>query len=435
MPKFFKILILCLFMTYYLDVIEATEKSMSRKILFRSGEYKISQNAKEEIQVFARHAKSQTQQIAIHAPTSGLAVKSLPYILTQTRALKIFQALINEGIAAEKIHIISVAGNKNSSNNTIDIDLTSRHLSPEKSPTSNIPGEDVKELVIQFPTGLASPLNLSSEIVHKFVRSAVERGCQEITISGYADAVGPKDFNNVLAELRALQIYEMIAREETLPCLLKTQSFGAIQATRGHEILGGNQEDRKAVVVRVTQEKENAVAQQEKPREWGKVGIDLVPYVGMLQPGGKLSNNAKTGSAYGLGIGKALWSEATEGRLTLFVSGVSKMPAKQTDRAGPLYINFFDLRFDYAYGASTDSWRPFIGAGAGYANWQGTIKQPSTSSENTDKSADPSAFATFGLEAPIKKDLLLSPELSGRAIFGDFNEMLYSTSLSLRWRI
>ncbi len=419
--------------------VDKAEQATKHPIFFKDHEYMLPSKSMDDLSSIASKAKSD-QQITILMPTGELVHTSILYIIEKTRALMIFKGLVSKGVDPANIKIQKVTSTGKSSN-VIELTLQSlvaadKHGKTEAKNSDKV--QDLREIRFKFGTGLAEPLDFSQEEINSFIKAAGQNGCEQVKIEGYADVVGPNFYNQALGHLRALRVYEILARSGGLPCEVQTVSMGSKEAKRGSEILGGNQDDRKVLVTRVGQNKVVVVETREEeavPKPWPKFGFDLVPYVGILQPGGELKDNAKAGLTYGLGVGKALWSDETEGRITLFASGKSKLEPKQSDRSGTLTLNQVNLRFDYAHGAVTDRARVFVGAGVGYVTWQGEIGQPSSGRENTDKNFDPSVLTAVGVDVRMRDDLFLAPELTWQSVSGDFNEQLFNAYLSLRWRI
>ena len=401
--------------------------------------------------------------------TSGLKKTSLAYITEHDRALRILQALFRAGVDPSHIKITAVPTAKGEVNTILVTGSTdaASGTTAKLAPAAATAAPGPQDFTINFTSGLAEPTHFDEAAFHTFLASVGQPNHDAVVIEGYTDTVGNAAYNKALGELRALTVYEMLARAGLPPYRVDTESHGAAHASKGKEAGGGNLADRKVVVRWSTNAKLAAVAAAEEapkvvpppaepppaappppavvkaeeppPPEPAKTDnkgdLDLVAFVGALQPGGALKNNAKSTGTYGLGIGKALWSDATEGRVTLFATGRNHLAPKQKDRAGPLNINVTNLRFDYVLGSVDALVRPFAGIGAGYYLWNGSIRQPSTLLRNTGDKHDYGTVLALGLEAPLRHDLFLAAEVTWNRVLGDFNDSLYSGWLSLRWRL
>lgn len=433
----------------------------SAHISFSGNNYNLASVDLTKLNTLIAEAKADPNVVlVIKERTEGLQRGKMDYIVERVRALRIFQVFARAGIDPARISFEGVS----TSNAPIQVESKKVANAPKTKmlTSADATADTVSEFVINFSSGSAQLKLLNAERFKTFLGAVGQPNRDAVVIEGYTDSVGNAAYNMALGEFRALSVYERLLREGLPPYRISTQSFGMSQARAADpkDKDAASQMDRRvivrwtknatAVAAATAQEQSKPVvekptepvkadeqlAQPEEPEQ--KKGqsnhFDLVPFAGVLAPGGKLKDNAKSGTTFGLGIGKAFAiSPSGEARVTLFASGKSKHEAKQPDRSGPLKIRMINLRADYAFGAGP--LRPFIGVGAGSYTWDATIVQPSTTRENTGEQNDFGGNLTLGLDYMLSSQLFLSPEIAAHSIAGEFSETIFTGVLALRWRL
>jgi outer membrane protein OmpA-like peptidoglycan-associated protein len=397
--------------------------------------------------------------VVVREHTAGLKTSALGYIVAKNRALRVFQELVRQGVDPARVTYAPVAAPGAGAPLVVDVATDAAPKSTARLQGGTAQADAPTEFVVSFPSGSAVPTGLSEADFAAFLASVGQPGRDAVVIEGFTDTVGNAAYNKALGELRALSVYERLMRAGLPPYRVDTQSHGA-SAAKGK---GDSAADRRVVVRWQKNEKVAAeaakveapppapepqpepapVAQPEPqpapepapqpaPEPAGST-LDIVPFAGVMIPGGDLKDNAKTGGYYGLGIGKAfIEGAAGELRATLF-AGTTKLDAKESGLSGPLKIKAFTLRAYYAFGAGAV--RPFVGAGLGVYVWDGAIRQKSSGLENEGDESDTGGLVAAGVDVTLTPGLFLEPTLTWQAVGGEFNESLLSATLALRWRI
>ncbi|RYZ91389.1 MAG: hypothetical protein EOP06_06950 [Proteobacteria bacterium] len=433
---------------------------------FKAESYELSSDSMKEVdEISGRLSKEPSLSLVIKEQSQSLKPASRPYIIERNRSLRLFQALVRKGVDPARISYEPTPMSKGS-----PIELELKEGSPLGT-SKVLPQADANAseglFTINFASGSAEPLNLDEGAFKSFLSSVGQPGRDAAVIEGFTDTVGNAAYNKDLGEFRALSVYEKLVRSGLPPYRVDTESKGASNAKRK----GDSAADRKVVVrwvvskaiadialvndkapaeARVKEEPSTPPAPAEaltpppvaaeEPKEQPpspsekSSTLDIVPFAGIIMPSGEWDDHAKNGSSYGLGIGKA-FIENSDGELraTLFVSGKSKLSAKESDRDGDVNLGSAVIRADYAFGSGKV--RPFVGVGLGYYAWDGDIVQPSSQRKNTGDQKDTGGLVTLGLEWWVLPSLAISPEFTYTKVNGDFSEAFTSAILALRWRI
>ncbi len=439
------------------------------ELKFQTKSYELSDAQKDLLKELSSEAKAKPDALVLLKVKSiGLKTSSLAFIIERTRALKILQALVRDGVEVGRIELRPVA-QAQAGSDSLDVEIVGGKASgtPRITP-SGTSEAGAGEFTLNFASASAVPQDLDESAFKSFLGSVGQPNRDAIVIEGYTDSVGNAAYNKALGELRALSVFELMVREGLPPYRVDTKSISKASAPgKGKDSAA----DRK-VVIRWSQ---NAViakeaakievieaptpltppqsppapakveAAQPPPKEESAAivpliapkpatSLDLVLFAGALIPGGDLKDHAKSGSTYGLGLGKAFCSSSeSELRATLFVSGKSTLKAKESALSGPLNINSYSLRGDYVFGGR--QLRPFIGAGIGVYSWDGSIVHKASQLRNIGSKNDIGGIFTLGLEVNLMPNLFLAPELTIYKVGGEFSESLFSGVISLRWRI
>jgi len=447
----------------------STATEIPSVVKFESKSYSFSAGQQDFLLTLADKMKTDASlAVQLEQGIVGVKPASLIYIIERNRSLRVFQELVRLGVDPWRIEYASVLPRKAAENEMSFIirksDQTS--IATKIIPTAQESAAQPDDFTINFPSGSATPLNLSEESFLTFLKSVGQVGRDAIVIEGFTDTVGNPAYNKALGEFRALTVYEKLIRSGLPPYRVDTQSHGMEHA----QSKGESAADRKVIarwtrnisIAEKAKTEEAVLPQESVPQETPQVAaqelpqqvepvkeppaaesqakddrfeFDLVPFVGFLVPGRELNKNAKSNSVFGLGVGKAFIKTAdSEVRATLFASSKSELKAKQEDRSGPLQIQFMSLRTDYAFDAEGNN-RPFVGLGVGTYLWNGEIVQPSSSRVNTGKHSDLGASVTIGYDFFLRSNLMLAPDLSVHKVGGNFAEFIGTLALNLRWRI
>lgn len=386
--------------------------------------------------------------VVIRDKTFGLIADSKDYLLDRTRAMRVFQALVLEGVDAERIVVRTPE--KRSSVLTVFVEPRTSSTTPMVSyspgpdQTTRMPGP--QEFRFHFPKGSAEFLSVEAERLQSLFRALRHPSKNDIIIEGYTDPDGDEEYNALLSELRALRIFELLVRAGISPWRLKTFGRGvdpepySRPATKAMKAASRNVSVRWVVdELEPPQEVALPVAHPVKDEvdQVATSWFELVPFIGRLQPLGDLSRHAFGDEIYGLGIGKTFWRNGGSARATIFASGRVSLKPKEADRSGPLTIQQTLLRSDYVFNALPVSARihPFIGIGVGWYRWDATIVQPSSLLENSGKKADAGAVCSLGMDIVSSERLIFSPEVSYHSVGGGFNEAFVTALLTARWSV
>lgn len=402
--------------------------------------------------------------VQIQSNTADLRKKSLPLHLEEVRALRIFKALAGAGIDPARLTI--VAGKKVEADRVIVV-VAKGSFEKTAAITPAPQTEAVGEFTLNFDSGSAIPLPYDESSFQLFLQSVGQANRDALVIEGYTDSVGNADYNRTLGELRALRVFELLARKGLPPYRVDAKSiFKSSTPGAGKDAAA----DRK-VVVRWTQNAEvAAVAQKmatpppppppppepvpapvvapEPPPEKPvikktrpmraapqKSTLDLIFFAGSLMPLGDFAGNAKPAGNFGLGVGKMFLRKKNraEIRATFFASAVSKLDAKESSRSGPVKLGIVSTRADYVWGGAM--FRPYVGLGLGLYRWNARIHLVGTDLSNSNSHNDIGAQLMSGVSIDLRPNLFLEPELTWNKIGGDFSSSLLDVQLALRWRI
>ncbi|RYZ93505.1 MAG: OmpA family protein [Proteobacteria bacterium] len=387
---------------------------------------------------------------------------SLSFILEKNRTLKIYQSLLKMGIKPSRI-AISTANNSFKDSVLVQAkEGVNTAIAALPASSSDASGET--SFKILFDSASAVPKFSSKDELAKFLSSFGQGDHDAVVLEGHTDSVGNAAYNKALAELRALSVFQLLVENGLPPYRVDTKAVAQSSAPGK----GRASADDRAVIVRWTKNKEIAAAAaaveepkeekapvveapppaapvaaaapqpvkteiHEEPRK-AHSSLDLVVAAGALIPGGELSDHAKVGSSWGLGIGKSFWSNQNqEVRGTLFYHGNSNLKAKESTLNGPLHISSYTARVDYVFGGN--SVRPFIGLGAGAFKWDGSIVQNSSQLRNVGGKSDGAGLAALGLDIYLSDYFILAPEATFYNVGGHFSDKLYAGELTLRWRL
>lgn len=423
----------------------------SLTLVYPALRYEPSAADQQKIVQMAADAKQDAKlQVTISDASGDLKSGSYPFVVARNRGLKVFKALVQEGVDPARIQIVH---NSPASPGTQTITVEARMTSAARSTKALSPtaaaANAAENFTIHFASASADPLQLSEARFREFLGLVGQPDRDAVVIEGYTDSQGNAEYNLALGEQRALVVFERLVRAGLPPIRIATQSFGLAKATRTSGTTAERGADRRVVVrwtknaviaeavknandpVPPPKKEEPAPPAEEKQRVPST--LDLVPFAGSVLPGGELKDDAKPGAVYGFGIGKEFWTGASGAARVTLSYGVTKLDAKDDSLSGPLDIKMTTLRGDYIFGRGAV--RPFIGAGVGSFNWKGTIKQKSTSLQNIGNSNDTGGLGAIGFDVPLGLSATLSPEFTWMKVGGDFSQPLIGAWLALRWRI
>lgn len=412
----------------------------------------------QHIAKYAKHAAESGMAIVIKDAGFGLGSKSRPAFKVRTQSLKIFKLLVDNGFPAERIRIKSPS-NKPASNT---VELTLEMFNPQAEMTDDVSVDAFDPSVsfshIYFHKNSAIPL-LDADLTPRLIATLRQADIESISIVGFTDIDGDRDYNDALSELRALTVYKLLVNSGVAPTSMTIAGQGvASHIQAGTEKRNKRAEQRHVHIrwARKTTPKldaqlppeprpevvnEGVAAETDKEKDNTNVGHEaltfryaLDSFAGALIPLGELSEHANSAIAYGIGLGLIFEFDSLSAvRTRLASTGQSKLGAKESDRDGALNIRIVSLTGDYLL--SLGSLTLFVGAGLDRHLWNATIVQPSTERSNTGGRSDNGIQLRTGLSFAVSQSLSLGPQLSFHKASGDLNEDFLVAVIALHGEI
>lgn len=403
-----------------------------------------------------------TAQARILAHTGGLLETWEPAIAAQVRALEVFVALLQAGVPAHRVRIVSTPPHPAPAHVDVRVVVQDDAQSPQGGCRPG-PGTHASELAATFTPGSATPSDLRCADLLALAEACEKDGGARILVAASTDATGRPRYNAQLAQLRQLRTLEALARAG-VP-ISRIVLGTATPSAQGRSVRVVLQPGEAAAVASASSQQDGAPGAvplvpepapapvpvlvpvpeaRPTPRGAAQTHVDPTPLqgpghldavasLGAVVPLSALRHHARPAFAYGLGIGRALAvGRPGEVRLTLMLNATTSLRAREPGLDAFLQLLLLDLRVDGVLGQARV--RPFVGVGPTFLAWRQRVRRGADGATVRVRSRDAGVLAVVGLQARLTSVLELAPEVGYRWLGGHFNASVLDARLALRAR-
>lgn len=381
--------------------------------------------------------------------------------LRKTRLLRVFEALSRGGIGPERLQLVdpkSGDGSQSFAAGDGEVVVTiSAATGTTGTTASALPVATaeaaIEPMTIYFASAADEPLDFDQEALRQFLAKNPKGN---LSILGQTDASGPAEFNTVLAQLRALTLFQRVV-SLGFPAAQVSLSWRLTEP----DVADGSvrPSDPKARLVLLTFEPLPAsplaidgpspvpapVAEQlatqpsERPAPMPQqttasdlLGLDIVVLAGASKAVGGVGNDVEPAFTWGLGVKYTVARDPGGAWRTGAALMRSRFAAKDSSLEGGIDLSRFDLHLDrrWEIDGAID---PFASVIAGIAAWSGRITQKATQKTNEDASTDPVLGLTLGAVYDIFGPISTSPQVRLQRVLGKLDSTLVDALVTLSW--
>jgi outer membrane protein OmpA-like peptidoglycan-associated protein len=382
-------------------------------------------------------------------------------LFRKVRALRLYEILTRHGVNPAQISfkdlgpidpISSSESNLKARTVVARISAGSRDISPPRLASGNGPAlEKGKSLSIFFSMGGHT---LSATNIKELKSFAAANEGDKITILGATDKVGSALTNLLLSRLRALTVYRSLV-EMGWPAANVTLANASVDRRQvsWREAKVQSADQRRVDLVPAlsnnppsntspvdnTDNKES-VANENIPDSEASLLRDYELGVGggFMLGLGDLGSHTKPGLAYTIKVQREFSAESSihkwmpgSGRMNLDLSH-GRVTEKDSDLEGFIQITSLTIGLEHVF-MNSKRLSPYFGEFLGWGIWRGEVKHKPSARERKDSGSTPVVGLKAGVDIMLTSALTLLPEVRFAKFFGEFNESLLESYVSLAY--